>query len=156
MKWFVRVACVASSSAVLLLSSRGNAKLVSMSGSAYLSRVCSNGAALRQADALASEAFAVNDFDRYELAQEAARQYWRCSHNTDNVLAHDVARLYYGMWYAYSFSTHREFLQHAQQIYAIFDGVYVSTQNGEVRTNALRLRNWFDDWMLKEKASVPP
>ncbi|MGA8574238.1 MAG: hypothetical protein WB609_00935 [Candidatus Cybelea sp.] len=119
---------------------------------AYLSRVCSNGAALRVADTAASEAQAVNDSDRFELAQEAAREYWRCAHNIDNELAYDIARLQYAIWYAYSFSTHAEFLQHAQQIYGVIDGVYSSTKNEQVRTQASYLRTWFTSWMLKEKA----
>ena len=52
-----------------------------MTGEAYVSRICLNGTEIRRADNLASEAYAVNDDDRYFLPQEAARQYWRCAHD---------------------------------------------------------------------------
>lgn len=123
-----------------------------MSGTAYLGRVCPNGAELRRADDLASEAYAVNDVDRYDLAQEAARQYWRCAHTTDNPVTHDIARIEYAEWLAKSFSTSTEFLWHAQEIYDIINEVYISTKNDQVRTNALSARTWFSNWMLAAKA----
>jgi hypothetical protein len=143
--------------AALLLLAGTTAKVaaVQMTGEAYISRTCSNGAAIRHADDLASEAYAVNDSDRYFLAQEAARQNWRCAHATDDSFTHDLARLEYASWYAKSFSTSYEFLQHAQEVYNIFDEVYVSSKDNQVRANAQRLREWFSAWMRREKARVP-
>jgi hypothetical protein len=145
----------AAAFALLLIGTSTRGLPVQMTGEAYVGRICSNGTDLRQADDLASEAYAVNDDDRFFLAQEAARQYWRCAHTTDDPMTHDLARLEYGYWYARSFATVNEFLLHAQEIYNIFDGVYLSTKNDQVRANALRLRQWFSDWMLKDKALAP-
>jgi hypothetical protein len=140
---------------LLLIGTPTRGLAIPMTGEAYISRICSNGAEIRRADDVASEAYAVKDDDRYFLAQEAARQYWRCAHITDDPTTHDLARLEYAYWYARSLSTVSEFLRHAQEIYDLFDGVYLSTKNDQVRTNALRLRQWFSAWMLKGKAHAP-
>ena len=60
-----------------------------------LSRACPNGQALKAAAEAAEESNAVDDPGARELSREAARQYYRCAHVTDNAYIHDWARLLY-------------------------------------------------------------
>ena len=56
---------------------------------------CPNGSLLKTAVSSADEAAAVNDEDASSLAREAARQYYRCGHVTDDPYLHDWARFFY-------------------------------------------------------------
>src|SRR5580704_3251107 len=69
---------------------------------------CPNGTELKRATDAADEAMAVTDFDERYLAQEAARQDYRCAHTTDSPYVHDWARFYYFMYLWDSFSTKGE------------------------------------------------
>jgi hypothetical protein len=56
---------------------------------------CPNGSSLKLAEDAADEAAAVNDADYATLTREAARQFYRCAHVTDNPYLHDWARYFY-------------------------------------------------------------
>lgn len=58
---------------------------------------CPNHVALRNAEEALSEAEAVQDESRYALSREAARQYYRCSHNANNSYLHDWAFFFYAV-----------------------------------------------------------
>ena len=77
---------------LLIVNSSVPDKLASMSGLPFLSATCSNAASRYEAQ-IAPEAVSVNDFDPYELTQEAACRYSHSAQSTGDALAHDIGQL---------------------------------------------------------------
>jgi hypothetical protein len=109
-----------------------------------LTTLCPNGKALKSAVDAADEASAVNDSDAPVLSREAARQYYRCAHVTDEVYLHDWARFFYFVYLWGSFVTKGDVNLNGSGVLDGLSQLAAGSQFGDVRSAATRTYNDYD------------
>ena len=109
-----------------------------------LNTQCPNGAAIRTASEAVSEAAAVHDSDVNALSREAARQYYRCAHVTNNPYVHDWARWFYFVTLWGSFVTKGDVNSYGSEVLDGLSQLAAGSRFGDVRqaaTDAYNTRN---------------
>jgi hypothetical protein len=102
---------------------------------------CPNSSLLETAAKSADEAAAVNDDDASSLAREAARQYYRCAHVTDDSYVHDWARFFYFDYLWDSFRTKGDTCTNGKSVLDGLSELAAGSKYSDVRSAATEAYN---------------